>query len=179
MPKGDRMNATYRHEFFQEGLDLPFVGYSKLLGHDEAQNKEYLLEQYISRMLRNGYLDRSYALIFLTNTKQGNQYDNELVTITEAGYTLTNGAELMPHLDKMLKFFFHNRRNPDAPKQVTASRTRIGHQAKFWYDFEKKFRDKAELVEHIKLIKEKFGDKEQHVRCLGYYWKMIELQNLK
>lgn len=178
LPKGDRINATYRHEFFQENRSLPFVGYSKLIGHDEAQNKEYLLEQYVSRMLRNGYLEKSYCMEFLTNNKQGNNTDYVLVSINSQGYTLTNGAELMPHLNNMLKTYFHNLRNPEAQKQVLSSRTRMGFQAEYWYDFKKQFSSKDELVNHIKTIKEKFGD-QQHQRCVGFYWKIMELQALK
>ena len=178
VPKGDRMNATYRHEFFQKDRDLPFVGYSKLIGHEEAQDKDYLLEQYVSRMLRNGYLEKSYCMTFFTNNKQGNNSDDVLVTITEGGFDLSGSAELNHHLKDMLSLFFQNRRNPDAQQRVLSSRTRIGHQAKFWYDFEKQFASKQALIDHIKLIKEKFGDKEQHARCVGYYWKMVELQGL-
>ena len=174
---GDRINATFRHEFYQQDKSLPFVGYSKFVGNNEAQNKEYLLEQYISRMLRNGYLEKSYAMDFFTNYQLGNNKDLLLVSINSTGYTLSNGAELYTQVDDMLKRYFQNLGNSEAQTQVLANRKRMGFQAEYWYDFKKQFANKNELISHIKRIKEKFGD-EQHSRCKGYYFKMIELQNL-
>ncbi len=174
---GDRMNATFRHEFYQADKALPFVGYSKFVGNNEAQNKEYLLEQYISRMLKNGYLEKSYAMNFFTNNNRGNDSDMLLVSINSMGYTLFNGVELYSQVDDLLKRFFQARNNPEAQTQILANRKRMGFQAEYWYDFKKKFKDRAELIAHCKLIKEKFGE-GQHSRCTGYYWKMIELHNL-
>ncbi len=177
-PKGDRMNATYRHEFYQESRSLPFVGYSKMLGHDEAQDKEYLLEQYISRMLRNGYMEKSYCMDFFTNYQRGNEKDLLLVSINSTGYELTNGAELYPHLNNMLKHYFANINNPEKRDEVFANKKRMGFQAEFWYNFQKTFTCKAHLVEYCAEIIKKFGE-GQRSRCKGYYFKVLELQNLK
>lgn len=175
--KGDRINATYRHEFYQEGKDLPFVGYSKFVGNEEAQNKEELLENYISRMFRNGYFESSYAMDFYTNYNRGNHQDSLLVSINQQGYSLHNGAELFAQVDDMLKRFFANKGNPDAQNAILANRKRMGFEAKHWFDFNKKFANREELIQHCKTIKQKFGE-GQHTRCTGYYFKMIELQNL-
>ncbi len=179
-PKGDRHNATFRHEFYQDDRENPFVGYSKFIGHNEAKNKEELLESYISRMLRNGYLESSYTMDFFTNNKYGNNTDLLLVSINQNGYALMHGAELYSSLDFFLKNYFIARKNPNFKEQVQvqASRKRMGFEAKVWYNFEKKFKDKQELIDHIKVIIEKFGE-DQRTRCTGFYWKVIELQDLK
>lgn len=177
-PKGDRMNATYRHEFYQEARSLPFVGYSKMLGHDEAQDKEYLLEQYISRLLRNGYLQKSYCMSFFTNYQHGNNDDLLLVSITSTGYELSNGAELHPHLNDTLKRYFQNLNNPEKQNEVLANRKRMGFQAEHWYDFKKVFNSKQALVDHCSEIIKNFGE-GQRPRSKGYYFKVLELQDLR
>lgn len=176
-PKGDRLNATYRHEFYQEARTSPFVGYSKMLGHAEAKDKEHLLEQYVSRMLKNGYLDRSYCMNFYTNNQQGNGEDDLLVSINPQGFVLHDRTQLFPHLRDLLTRFFANKDDPDKQFAVVSNRKHSGSQVQSMYDFKLKFRDRDELAEHCKKVKEKFGE-GQHERLKGYYFKMIEIHNL-
>jgi hypothetical protein len=176
-PKGDRLNATYRHEFYQMDRTSPFVGYSKMIGHQEAKDKEHLLEQYVSRMLKNGYLDRSYCMNFYTNLQQGNDQDTLLVSINPQGFVLHDRAQVFPHLKDLLTRYFANLGNPDKQFAIVSNRKHTGSQVESMYDFKLKFSDRNELVAHCQKVKEKFGD-GQHERLKGYYFKMIEIHNL-
>jgi hypothetical protein len=176
-PKGDRLNATYRHEFYQQNRTSPFVGYSKMIGHAEAKDKEHLLEQYISRMLKNGYLDRSYCMNFYTNDKLGNDRDVLLVSINTQGFVLHDRAQIYPHLRDLLTRFFANKDDPEKQFAIVSNRKRTGTQVESMYDFKQKFNDRDELAAHCKKVKEQFGE-SQHERLKGFYFKMIEINNL-
>ncbi|PWK27208.1 hypothetical protein LV89_02023 [Arcicella aurantiaca] len=176
LPKGDRLNATYRHEFYQEQRTSPFVGYSKMLGHAEAKDKEHLLEQYISRMLKNGYLDRSYCMNFYTNNQQGNGLDELLVSITPFQFQIHGAAQLFPHLKDMLQKFFANKNDPTKQQQYLASRKRSGSQVEPFYDFKLTFTSEQALIDHCNEVIRRFGE-DQRPRLKGWYWKMREINN--
>lgn len=177
MLKGDRLNATYRHEFYQQQRQSPFVGYSKMEGHNEANDKEHLLEQYIARMLRNGYLDRSYAMNFYSNDKTGNGNDTLLVSINPTGYELHDRSQLFPHLKDMLNRFFAAKNDPTKQFEIISNRKHTGSQVEAFFKFDLNFKDKQALVDHCTKVIEKFGE-SQRPRLKGWYFKMLEIHNL-
>jgi hypothetical protein len=178
-PPGDRHNSTYRMRCRQPQRDTPFVGYSKLVGHNEHINKEILLEKYIERMLNNGYLERSYLVEFLTNRNIGDNYDDVLVSLDLEGYELYGDAKLHPFLDDMLKRFYANRKNKDPNSQIKiySNRKRTDSQDDF-FNTKLKFNNKQELRNYYKKAVELFGD-EIKSRAKGYCYFMIEHLNLQ
>jgi hypothetical protein len=176
-PKGDRINATFRMVAYQAHRDAPFVGYSKMIGNPEAQDKDHLLEQYIFRMLRNGYLERSYCVEFYTNFQQGNDQDTLLVTLLDKEYQLGDDVLTNPYLKNTLDRFYAKRADPTTDHDMIANREKAKTGLELAYSFKRKFYSKDDLIKHGEEIIRKYGE-SQRLRLRGWTKQMIEINNL-
>lgn len=61
--KGDKEFATYRWVLYLTNGKI-FDGYSKNVGQDEKHDKQQLFQDCICRLLNNGYLDKTYQMLF-------------------------------------------------------------------------------------------------------------------
>jgi hypothetical protein len=176
-PPGDRMNATFRMAAYQAERVAPFVGYSKMVGNAEAQDKDHVLEQYIFRMLRNGYLERSYCIEFYTNYQQGNDQDTLLVTLLDHEYVLGDDALTNPYLKNTLDRFYAKRSNPNTDNAMIANRERAKSGLELMFSMKRKFFSKEDLIKHGDEILRKYGE-GQRLRLRGWYNQMISINNL-
>jgi hypothetical protein len=176
-PKGDRTNATFRMVAYQSHRVAPFVGYSKMIGNPEAQDKDHVLEQYIFRMLRNGYLERSYCIEFYTNYQQGNDKDTLLVTLLNSEYQLGDDVLTNPYLKNTLERYYAKRSDPKTDHAMIANREKTKSGLELLYSFKRKFFTKEDLITHGEEILRKYGE-GQRLRLRGWYKQMIEINNL-
>lgn len=98
---GDRLNASFRSEIYlNDGKILD--GYSKHINHDEPKDREKCLVGFVSRLITNGYIQKSQYIVFYTNLNIGKDRDSILVELTPKSVTLSNEAELMLDLSNFL-----------------------------------------------------------------------------
>lgn len=169
---GDRENATYRAELYLEnGKTLD--GYSKHTNHDEPIDKEKCLVGYVGRILSNGYLSRCQYIAFYTNKKLGKQFDDTLLELTVANFTLSGSAEMMFDLRNFLNQFYSKfTKGHDTTALKPVSSKSFSPQL---FEIKGQFRAKSELDKYCEVLKNKgvpYG------RVQGYYYAYLKIHPL-
>ena len=177
-PPGDRQYATYRHEILLANQKVgTFTGYSKFKGNDEANDKAKLLLDYISRIVRNGYLLKSYEISFYTNKNFGNDYDDLLVQLYPHTFEVHGAAKLNIGLTHFLKTLYETIKAHGAAAATEQSKSMVTYTKKPSIDQLFRF-DKDRFPNHEALAafcKQCIAEGQNRNRVEGYYYKCMEI----
>lgn len=157
--RGDRRNATYRHQIYLDN-GIVLTGYSVSQGRNEPLNKETCLTDSVLRLIHNGYVFKAYYLAFYTNKNQGPENDDLLLELGKNGFIAHGCAQLIPRLISSLNDVYAEMRSvPDAESWASIRRElprpRIDkHLENQLFDFKQIFRTKDDLVAHCRELVE-------------------------
>jgi hypothetical protein len=183
---GDRQNATYRCEIYLrpehcysnvngDGAVM-FDGYSKHRFHDEPNDKERCLSNFVQRIVANGYLEKSYYISFCTNRNIGKSQDELLIEfnpLQSEKFIVTHGAvQTYFILGDYLKNLKEIKINTPEFKELKPSypANNRASELELFRMYKNRFATKEDLVEHCKNLK---GRRFPQGRIEGFYYAYL------
>ena len=177
-PPGDRQHATYRHEIALANQRVSrLTGYSKFVGNDEAHDKHKLLVDYVSRLVRNGYLQKSFEIVFYTNKGIGNDYDDVLLELYPRTYKAHGAAKLNLGLTRFLSELYAAIAAHGSEAGIEKAKAMATYVRKpevdAHYKFDRNlFKTHDDLVRHCQRL---ITEGHRRPRVEGYYYKYMEI----
>lgn len=151
--QGDRINARFLVDidFNSNQKATHMRGYSKFVGKPEAIDPARSLHGFVSRLISNGYLDRSYFMEFRTNTLEGGEL---LLQLTPSNYELFGAAKFYLPLEVTLNQVFTLRKNGgDYLEILQEYRQQPKTKEKDLFSFQQgKFKNEQELRAHCQKL---------------------------
>ncbi|MCX6216588.1 hypothetical protein [Spirosoma sp.] len=133
--RGDIENATYRWVLRLENGKI-FDGYSKIVGHDEKQDKEELLIDCIQRLGNNGYFKKCFIMEFYKREFMHKSQDTLLLELYSFDFKAHGEAKLRLPLMEYLSRVYERIKNGGEPDFKALKPEPIPFRAREQDDFE-------------------------------------------
>lgn len=167
---GDRLFSTFCHEMvYMDGNSAK--GYSKHKYHDEAKDKEYLLTNYISRIIAsNNYIDKCQYIAFRLNPPMNNGKDHLILELNPHSYTfhIENPSKLV-ELKRIVEQIYSLRNQGKSIESVKPN-FKKSFSPELFSLAKGRFKDKVELKNYCEsLLKQGCASG----RVDGFYWSYV------
>ncbi|WP_420153683.1 hypothetical protein [Siphonobacter sp.] len=174
-PQGDSIYAVWKATYYMtEGNAVKEMkGYSKFTGQTENSDPASSLLGFVSRLISNGYLEKTYYMEFYTNAFYSDRRQELVVELTPDNYELHGIAQAYYPLKKILDDVYAMKKNKLAYKDI-AAQYKQGPKAAKKAEDEKlfkfdpgRFKSEKEFGDYCQWLQDVKG--YPRGRCVGFF----------